>query len=181
MGLPRYPHHLCDVPCPLPRRTGWRLSTPSSIRAAFPDPWAGRHPQLHFRGLLRLHSRYGPPHRSTALGGLCHEASTRQFSSHAARQLPVYRLLSGWNPPPQVIRAFVAHQGCSRSNDHEVRDLVGLRRSLASIFSVAQGRSVGVGRHRSNARRCGLSPDGLDPPAGRRDQHARDDLRCEQR
>jgi len=30
-----------------------------------------------FRGLLRLHTRYGPPDRSTAQGGLCHEASTQ--------------------------------------------------------------------------------------------------------
>ena len=45
------------------------------VRAAFPDIQAGRHPQLHFRGLLRLHSRYGPLDRSTAQGGLCHEAS----------------------------------------------------------------------------------------------------------
>src|SRR5215469_6631106 len=29
------------------------------------------------RGLLRLHSRYGPSDCSTAQGGLCHEASTR--------------------------------------------------------------------------------------------------------
>jgi len=29
------------------------------------------------QGLLRLYSRYGPPDRSTAQGGLCHEASAR--------------------------------------------------------------------------------------------------------
>ena len=29
----------------------------------------------YFRGLLRLHSRYGPSDCSTAQGGLCHEAS----------------------------------------------------------------------------------------------------------
>jgi len=45
------------------------------IRAAFPVLQAGRHPQLYFRGLLRLHSRYGPSDCSTAQGGLCHEAS----------------------------------------------------------------------------------------------------------
>ena len=44
---------------------------------AFPESQAGRHPSLHFRGLLRLHSRYGLLDRSTAHGGLCHEASTR--------------------------------------------------------------------------------------------------------
>src|SRR6266567_2487674 len=29
--------------------------------AAFPNWQEGRHPHCHFRGLLRLHSRYGPP------------------------------------------------------------------------------------------------------------------------
>ncbi len=45
------------------------------IRAAFPVLQAGRLPHLYFRGLLRLHSRYGPSDCSTAQGGLCHEAS----------------------------------------------------------------------------------------------------------
>jgi hypothetical protein len=42
------------------------LSVASSLHAAFPNRQAGRHPQLHFRGLLRLHSRYGPLDRSAA-------------------------------------------------------------------------------------------------------------------
>src|SRR6516164_6969836 len=42
--------------------------------AAFPKWQEGRHPHCHFRGLLRLHSRYGPPDRSAAHGNLCHEA-----------------------------------------------------------------------------------------------------------
>src|SRR5689334_472459 len=44
-------------------------------RAAFPKWQEGRHPHCHFRGLLRLHSHYGPPDRSAAQGDLCHEAS----------------------------------------------------------------------------------------------------------
>ena len=37
MGLPRCPHHLSDVPCPLPRRTGQGLlSAFFPIRTAFP-------------------------------------------------------------------------------------------------------------------------------------------------
>src|SRR4051812_42022660 len=58
-----------------PRRV--RLSVASPPRAAFPVSQPGRRPRLHFRGLLRLHSRYGPPDRSAARGGLRHEASTR--------------------------------------------------------------------------------------------------------
>ncbi len=45
--------------------------------AAFPKWQEGRHPHCHFRGLLRLHTRYGPPDRSAAQGNLCHEAPTR--------------------------------------------------------------------------------------------------------
>ena len=52
-------------------------SVASPFHAAFPDRRAGRHPHHHFRGLLRLHSRYGPLGRSTAQGGLCHEVSRR--------------------------------------------------------------------------------------------------------
>jgi len=41
---------------------------------AFPKWQEGRHPHCHFRGLPRLHSRYGSPDRSAAQGNLCHEA-----------------------------------------------------------------------------------------------------------
>src|SRR6266516_5513203 len=44
-------------------------------RVAFPVSQAGRHPQLHFRGLLKLHSRYGLQSCSSTFRGLCHEAS----------------------------------------------------------------------------------------------------------
>src|SRR6202048_4187769 len=51
---PDYPNHLSNVPCPLPRRV-------ERVRVdCFPAP------HCHFRGLLRLHSRYGPPDRSAA-------------------------------------------------------------------------------------------------------------------
>ena len=52
-----------------------RLSAASPDRAAFPELWAGRRPQLPFRGLLRLHSRYGPSIRSAAQGDVCRRAS----------------------------------------------------------------------------------------------------------
>jgi hypothetical protein len=42
--------------------------------AAFPKWQEGRHPHCHFRGLLKLHSRYRPPDRSVAHGDPCHEA-----------------------------------------------------------------------------------------------------------
>jgi len=53
------------------------LSAASPDRAAFPELRAGRRPQLPFRGLLRLHTRYGPSIRSAARGGVCRRASMR--------------------------------------------------------------------------------------------------------
>ena len=80
------------------------------VRTAFPQSPRGRHPQLHFRGLLRLHSRYG-------LSG-CSPAQwltlSRGFdpASYPAKPLVsyhAYRQLHAWVPPPLVIRAVEAH------------------------------------------------------------------------
>ena len=87
------------------------MSVASPSRAAFPGSQAGRHPRLHFRGLLRLHSNYGPLDRSTAQGGLCHRASIHPVTR--TNRLPATRSnrqLSGWFLPPLVIRAFWAHR-----------------------------------------------------------------------
>jgi len=51
------------------------LSAASPNRAAFPELRPGRRPQLPFRGLLRLHSRYRPSSCSTTRSGLCRRAS----------------------------------------------------------------------------------------------------------
>ena len=86
------------------------MSVASPSRAAFPVSRAGRHPRLHFRGLLRLHSNYGPLDRSTAQGGLCRRASIHPITR--TNRLPATRSnrqLSGWFLPPLVIRAFWAH------------------------------------------------------------------------
>src|SRR5438552_11183380 len=72
---PDYPYHPSNVLCPhTPADVGVDCFP---VHAAFPVTQAGRRPHLHFRGLLRLYSRYGPLDCSTAQGGLCHEASTR--------------------------------------------------------------------------------------------------------
>src|SRR5205807_10561996 len=79
-------------------------------RAAFPKWQEGRHPHCHFRGLLRLHSRYGPPDRSAAQRRPLSRGSNP--CGYPAEPLVSYRInrqLSGWNPPPLVIRAFGAH------------------------------------------------------------------------
>lgn len=65
-----------------------RLTRPS------PRLWVGRHPHCPFRGLLRLHSRYGPHACSTvhhakgvpsALRGLYHGSSTQPVAQPRAR------------------------------------------------------------------------------------------------
>jgi len=64
------------------------------VRTAFPGMKAGRRSPLHFRGLLRVHSCYGPRDCSTAHGGLGHEASlgpvTRTYCSSATRPTDNY-------------------------------------------------------------------------------------------
>jgi hypothetical protein len=51
-----------------------------AVHTAFPAFRPGRHPHYGFRGLLRLHSRYGPLDCSTARSGLRHEASARPIA-----------------------------------------------------------------------------------------------------
>jgi hypothetical protein len=73
---PDYPFHPSRVPRPIPRRIEWlRVSIASP--SVLPSPFRGRVGIRisSFRGLLRLHSRCSPLDRSTAQGGLCHEAS----------------------------------------------------------------------------------------------------------
>src|SRR5215218_1682520 len=74
MGLPRLPASPFQHAVPTtPADQGGCAVDCFPAYAAFPVIRAGRHPQLHFRGLLKLHSRYGPLDCSTA---------------QAARQLP---------------------------------------------------------------------------------------------
>src|SRR5689334_20020030 len=120
MGLPRCPHHLCDVPCPLPRRTGWvLLSIAFPIHAAFPVPGGSASATALSRPAQASRS-FGPSHRSTAL----QRPLSRGFdaASPPATSLVSYRfnrLFSGWIPPPLVIRAFVAHLEARGPEDHE--------------------------------------------------------------
>ena len=91
-GLPRLPEPSFRraVPTTPADRAGARVDC-FPAHAAFPCYSEGRHPHCHFRGLLRLHSRYGPPDRSVAQGDLCHEAPallvTRLSRSSATRSI----------------------------------------------------------------------------------------------
>jgi len=80
---PTDPDHLPCLPCSLPRWTeqvlvGWAIAR---SRAGFlpcpcsrPVSQAGRRPHLHFRGLLKLPTRYGLPGCSPTRRGLYREA-----------------------------------------------------------------------------------------------------------
>ena len=108
---PDNPCHLACVLCPTTPadRDGCACRLPSPSRAAFPVLRAGRHPRRYFRGLLGLYSRYGPHACSTAQGGLCHRAPARSLAGCLSATRP-NRLLSRWNLPPLVTRAFGAHR-----------------------------------------------------------------------
>src|SRR2546430_5347951 len=78
--------------------------------AAFPKWQEGRHPHCHFRGLLRVHSRYGPSDRSAAQRRPLSRGSNPCGYPH--KPLVSYRInrqLSVWNLPPLMIRALGAH------------------------------------------------------------------------
>jgi hypothetical protein len=80
------------------------------VRAAFPVLKAGRHPFRYFRGLLKLHSRYGLQGCSPTIRGLYREASPGPVSRSVRSQAnKSYRQLLVRVLPPLVIRAFGAH------------------------------------------------------------------------
>jgi hypothetical protein len=91
-GLPRLPEPPVRraVPTTPADHVGARVDY-FPTHAAFPKWPEGRHPHCHFRGLLGLHSRYGPPDRSAAQGDLCREAPalpvTRPSRSPATRSI----------------------------------------------------------------------------------------------
>jgi hypothetical protein len=87
------------------------MSITSPLMQPSPHTPEGRHPHCHFRGLLRLYSRYGPPNRSAALRRPLSRGSDP--SGCPAEPLVSYRTnrqLSGWNLPPLMVRAFGAHE-----------------------------------------------------------------------
>lgn len=110
-GLPRLPEPPFQraVPTTPADRAGARVDC-FPAHAAFPKWQEGRHPHCHFRGLLRLHSRYGPPDRSAAHARpLSRGSSPSGYPAEPLVSYQINRQLSGWNLPPLVIRAFGAH------------------------------------------------------------------------
>ena len=111
LGLPQLPrplsrHAVLTTPAD---RTGALVGC-FPARAAFPVSQAGRPPRLHFRGLLKLHSRYGLPVCLPTIRGLCYEASIRPVAqSNRSLATKSYRQLLGWDFHPPVICAVGAH------------------------------------------------------------------------
>jgi len=98
-------------------------------RAAFPKWQEGRHPHCHFRGLLRLHSRYGPPDRSAAQGDLCHEAPalpvarpSRSSATGSIDNYPGGILLHWWFAPSG--RTANNRPQCPRDSTFEGNNLI---------------------------------------------------------
>ena len=110
-GLPQLPRPPClhAIPNTPADRTA-ALVGYFPIPAAFPVFQAGRRPRLHFRGLLRIHSRYGLHARSPAFQrGLSPGFDMTSSLDISLVSYRPYRQLAGWLPPPQVIRAIGAH------------------------------------------------------------------------
>ena len=137
---PDYPHHPSTVPCPLPRWIGTGASVDCfPVHPAFPVVPAGRHPYLHFRGLVRLYSRYGPLDRSPP-----RRPSSRGSdpASHPARPLVSYQInrqLSGWN---------LSSTGDTRLRKAQNKSRTFAWQKLASVvdwFSASEkGRMIGL-------------------------------------
>ena len=79
------------------------LSSP--MTAAFPEIQAGRLPHCLFRGLLSVHSHYGPHTRRVALRPSILEASEMSLPTSPLRSLPTGATLVGWDSHPLEFRA----------------------------------------------------------------------------
>lgn len=116
-GLPRYPNHYACVPCPLPRR----IETGASVDC-FPVP---RGLPQTLGGAASALSFSRPAQASLALRPTCllnrpRRPLSRGFDGAGRPATPPVsyqrnRQLAGWNPPPQVFRAFEAHQSLPTS------------------------------------------------------------------
>jgi hypothetical protein len=90
----------------------WRAPAPGLFpaRTAFPVMQAGRRPHLHFRGLLKLYTRYGLQGCSPTFRGLYREAPPWPVSRLGRSQaIKSYQQLLEWVLPPLVICPVGAH------------------------------------------------------------------------
>jgi hypothetical protein len=135
------PNHLPCMPCSIPGGpdqvlVGWRVARSRAgffpVRTAFPVIGAGRHPHHYFRGLLKLHTRYGS----------------------GARKLPSStNNLLGWVLPPLVICAFEAHPLTPFTWRYRKKRRFIARTILFTLLSLATGRQSAV---RKTASKCAI-------------------------
>jgi hypothetical protein len=115
--LPASPSLHAVPTTPVDRIGAYRLDCGALPHRVLPDSlWPSRrtHPVgIHafmFRGLLRLHSRYGLQFCSPTSSGLCHEAPVQTVTPpNRSSATQSYRFLLVWNFHPLVIRAIGAH------------------------------------------------------------------------
>src|SRR5271163_882429 len=109
-GLPRLPGSPFQraVPTTPADRPGASVGC-FPVRTAFPVLQAGRHRHRPFRGLHRLHSRYGRWIARPPKAIFVTRLRPDQLLDQTARQLSDHRQFSEWNLPPQVIRTVGAH------------------------------------------------------------------------
>src|SRR5262249_7377334 len=140
-------NHPSDVPCPLPRRIERvRVSIASPLMQPSPN---GRRVGIRIvtfeacSGFTRVTARrIAQPPKVTFVTRL----QPCQLPSRAARQLPDYRQLSRWNPPPLMIRAFGAHcqdQNKTTSDDQKLCAFQGTPRFRCGGWERAQHSTEG--------------------------------------
>ena len=82
---------------------GWRVARSRAgffpVRAAFPVIGAGRRPHHYFRGLLKLHTRYGLQSCSPTIRGLYREASPWPVSRLGRSQATKFNQQPPWVGP----------------------------------------------------------------------------------
>src|SRR5882672_11469656 len=115
---PDYPNHHSGVPCPLPGRIAWvRVSIASPLVQPSPN---GRRVGIRIvtfeacSGFTRVTARRiaQPPKVTPAFarpGSLSRGSGPASYPAKPLVSFRTYRQLSGWNPPPLMIRAFRAH------------------------------------------------------------------------
>jgi hypothetical protein len=113
------------------------VSVPSLSYAAFPIVQAGRHPRLHFRGLLELYACYGLPGCSPTKVGLTHPDA--QCSGRIARQLPCQPMTT-WVAPSSTgdLRRWGALNNRRLSADIAGANAVGFGKNFPAGFASRQ-------------------------------------------
>ncbi len=97
---------LC-VLSPLPRRNDQvHVSLTSPAMSAFLPLGRSRLPHHAFRGLLSVHSRYGPHIRRVAIPPLTPEASAASLPPRLLQLLPAGAKVAGWDSHPLKDRAL---------------------------------------------------------------------------